>query len=205
MLRLGRYTLMALGAWFALVMGFLVLCAKPASADPPPTTADVTLEVQIDPPAGVEVCFTRELNLPVPDKETFCLGDGDTESFYNLAPGGSIIFEPSNNNAVWTVSDLGCKPGLGVGVSGGTITVPLAATDTTIECWFDVTFNAQPTATPRPATATPVPTATLAPATPAPIVIVVTAVPEPTAVPTLAPIGNPFTVTPPNTGDAGLR
>lgn len=201
-----RYIFGFIAVSAAFTVALLVCGPRAAYADPPPTTADVTIAVEIQPStAGNEICFVQAVTVPAPAASTFCLGDGDEEYLTGLFPGGLTV-TTTNTSSVWRVTDVDCEP-LSGDIDGSTINLDLDAGDD-ITCVYEVEFNAAPTATPIPPTSTPVPpspTATPVPATPAPIVIVVTAVPEPTAIPTLAPIAsNPF-ITPPNTGSAGIR
>ena len=223
-----RQTLISL-ILILLGVAALLLASKTEGA-PPPTTADVTVKVAIQPAdTGQEICLVQSLPYPM----TFCLGSGDEEALMGLAP-GHLDVRVTNTSQVWRVKAIACEPGVPVALTNlgiGAMGVDLSAGDDLV-CTWTVEFlaipptavpSARPTATVSPtptqtatATSTPAPTQTAVPtATPLPTaqpVIIIVQQAAPTPVPALTTVPQaPVTsfapglvIKPPSTGSAGL-
>lgn len=213
----------------AAVLAVLALAAfahMRANAAPPPTTADVTVVLDLQPDVSNEVCFLSTLPAP----ETFCLGDGEDYTLSGIL--GTLDLSLVNTAGVWQVKSADCEPDIPPFILSADkrfLRTIVSAGDV-LTCTFTVTFNDAPTPVPtatlaptatatatptQTSTATPAPTATAQPAAataPAPVIVqcangqlVILGQTCPTVAPVVAPTQVPVgRITPPSTGSAGL-
>ena len=188
-----RLTQTILGAVFfglALALLYISFCGEvqQGQAADPPTTAEFTVQLSMQPDNGTQVCFEATKVIGAPDPGAFCLSHGGSQTFSGLIPGAYAV-EKSNTSSVWGVLSIGCSPnlpGTGKDVSAGVLVLNLEPGDATT-CIYTVEFGVQPTQTPLPSpTRTPRATETHTP-----VVVTATPSPTPSATPTAVVAAQP--------------